>query len=139
MNTNTNTYSLFFDGCSKGNPGKAGAGAVIYKNDDEKETWSDSIFVGNQKTNNESEYTGLIIGLEEAVKMKIQKLHVFGDSELVIKQMNHVYKVKSENLLPLFNLAKQLEKQIAKIEYTHVFRHNNQRADQLSNEGLLKS
>jgi ribonuclease HI len=58
---NNTNYKLFFDGCSKGNPGLAGAGAVIYNND--QEIWSDSFFVGDKITNNYAEYSGLILGL----------------------------------------------------------------------------
>ena len=70
-------YVLFFDGCSKGNPGPAGAGAVIYHND--IEIWYDAIFVGKRETNNVAEYSGLICGLEEAVRQNIKQLSVKGD------------------------------------------------------------
>ena len=127
-------YLLKFDGCSKGNPGLSGAGAVIYKNG--VEIWSKSIFVGKNNTNNEAEYTGLIIGLEEAVNMGIESLDVEGDSLLVIKQMRGEYKVKSEKLLSLYIKAKLYEKMIKEIEYSHVYREKNIRADELSNLGL---
>ncbi len=89
-------YVLYFDGCSKGNPGIAGAGTVIYKN--EEEIYTETTFVGDYETNNVAEYTGLIIGLGYAVNNKIQKLLVRGDSNLVIKQMNGEYQVKSTNI-----------------------------------------
>ena len=127
-------YLLKFDGCSKGNPGLSGAGAVIYKNG--VEIWSKSIFVGKNNTNNEAEYTGLVIGLEEAVNMGIELLDVEGDSLLVIKQMRGEYKVKSEKLLKLYTQAKLYEKMIKEIEYSHVYREKNIRADELSNLGL---
>ena len=129
------TYKLYFDGCSKGNPGKAGAGAVIYKNN--MEIFSISIFVGEKETNNVAEYTGLLIGLKEAVKLGIKDLVVNGDSQLVIKQMKGEYQVKAPNLIKLFTEAKQLEKEFEKITFNHVYRTENKRADQLSNEGLL--
>ena len=129
------TYKLYFDGCSKGNPGKAGAGAVIYKNN--MEVFSISIFVGEKETNNVAEYTGLLIGLKEAVKLGIKDLVVNGDSQLVIKQMKGEYQVKAPNLIKLFTEAKQLEKEFEKITFNHVYRTENKRADQLSNEGLL--
>ena len=74
MSDTNDTYSLYFDGCSKGNPGKAGAGAVIYKNN--MEIFSISIFVGEKETNNVAEYSGLVIGLKEAVKLSIKNLDV---------------------------------------------------------------
>jgi ribonuclease HI len=127
-------YLLKFDGCSKGNPGLSGAGAVIYKNG--LEIWSKSIFVGKNNTNNEAEYSGLIIGLEEAVNMGIDSLDVEGDSLLIIKQMKGEYKVKSEKLLNLYTKAKLYEKMIKEIDYSHVYREKNVRADELSNLGL---
>ncbi len=131
---NNNCYLLKFDGCSKGNPGLAGSGAVIYYNN--SEIWSKSLFVGKNSTNNEAEYTGLIIGLEEAVQMKIDSLQVEGDSLLVIKQMRGEYKVKSDKLIKLYEKAKEYEKMIGKIEYNHIYREKNIRADELSNLGL---
>jgi ribonuclease HI len=128
------SYLLKFDGCSKGNPGLSGAGAVIYKNG--VEIWSKSIFVGKNNTNNEAEYSGLIIGMEEAVNMGIDSLDVEGDSLLIIKQMKGEYKVKSEKLLKLYIQAKLYEKMIKEIDYSHVYREKNVRADELSNLGL---
>ena len=129
-------YCMMFDGCSKGNPGPAGAGAVLYANN--TEIWAKSIYIGERETNNIAEYTGLILGLNEAVRQNIRILTVKGDSELIIKQMTGRYKVKSENMLEMYERAKELEKQFDKIDYFHVYRHLNSRADALSNEGLAK-
>lgn len=129
-------YVLFFDGCCKGNPGPGGAGAVLYK--DGLEFWSDCSFVGKNVTNNIAEYTGLILGLNQAAKVGIKQLTVNGDSQLAIKQMTGVYKVNSENLIELYKTAKQLEKSFDSISYNHVYRKDNKRADELSNDGLLK-
>jgi len=128
-------YVLFFDGCCKGNPGPGGAGAVLYK--DKIEIWSDSIFVGKKVTNNIAEYTGLIIGLKQAIKVGIKNIKVNGDSQLVIKQMTGNYKVNSENLIELYKIAKQLEKSFDSISFNHVYRKDNKRADSLSNDGLV--
>jgi len=136
-NNNNNNYLMYFDGCSKGNPGKSGAGSVIYEND--CEIWSSGFFVGNNQTNNYAEYYGLICGLEEAVKRNINYLTVKGDSLLVIKQMKGEYQVKSENLQNLFQQAKDLEKNFEKIEFIHVLRKYNKVADHLSNVGLLSN
>ena len=127
-------YLLQFDGCSKGNPGKSGAGAVIYNF--ENEIWGKSIFVGNKNTNNEAEYNGLIIGLTEAKNMGIKNLHVEGDSLLVIKQMQGEYKVKSNKLLDLHKQAKELANSFETITFNHIYRNNNKRADELSNLGI---
>ena len=129
-------YKLQFDGCSKSNPGIAGAGAVIYKFNEEI---SNKIkFVGNNETNNVAEYTGLIIGLKEAINLGITKLIVEGDSMLVIKQMKGEYKVKSSNLINLYNEAKELAKMFEFIVFSHIYRENNKRADELSNIAISK-
>jgi ribonuclease HI len=129
-------YKLQFDGCSKSNPGIAGAGAVIYKFN--KEICYKTQFVGNNETNNVAEYTGLIIGLKEAIKLNIKSIYVEGDSLLVIKQMKGEYKVKSSNLINLYNEAKELEKQFEIILFSHIYRCQNKRADELSNLAISK-
>jgi len=129
-------HKLQFDGCSKSNPGIAGAGAVIYKFNNEISTKIQ--FVGNNATNNAAEYTGLIIGLKEAIKLGIKLLTVEGDSMLVIKQMKGEYKVKSVNLIDLYNEAKLLEKEFEYITFKHIYRENNKRADELSNLAISK-
>jgi ribonuclease HI len=127
-------YKLNFDGCSKGNPGLAGAGAVIYYFD--KEYWANYTFVGEKITNNHAEYTGLIFGLKQAKQLGIKNLKVEGDSLLVINQMKGLYQCKSENLMGLFNTAKEFEVYFDKIEYVHVLRNKNKRADELSNNAI---
>ena len=82
---NQSVYTLYFDGCSKGNPGKAGAGYVIYK--DNEEISYKSIYVGEKETNNKAEYMGIFEGLLYAVENDIKHIHVKGDSNLVIKQL----------------------------------------------------
>lgn len=127
-------FVLYFDGCSKGNPGPAGIGAVIYKNGEEY--WSSCKYIGNKKTNNESEYSALIFGLNYAIKQDIRYLSVCGDSLLVINQVNKIYKVKQPNLYELYEEVVDLKKQFDYIDFTHVYRKDNKRADQLSNMAL---
>ena len=127
-------HTLFFDGCSKGNPGRAGAGAVLYDVNG-AEVFAESVFVGHVATNNEAEYAGLILGLTEALKRGITELHVRGDSQLVIRQMQGKYKVNSPNLVPLHQSATTMASKFAKIDFEHVYRDKNQRADALSNVG----
>ena len=138
QNTDAKVYPisphiLNFDGCSKGNPGFAGIGAVIYK--DREEIWCGSKFIG-VKTNNYSEYSALIFGLQQAIQMGIEHLNVLGDSLLVINQVNGVYKVKSEDLRELHEEVNDLKKHFKFIEFNHVYRENNKRADELSNIAL---
>ena len=127
-------YLLRFDGCSKGNPGLAACGAVLYQND--IEIWSGSKFLGYNETNNYAEYMGLIIGLQKAVELNIKELAVEGDSLIVIKQMNGQYKVKSSNISELHKIAMNLKKKITIITFNHVYRENNKRADELCNNEI---
>lgn len=127
-------YCLKFDGCSKGNPGPSGAGAVIYRND--SEVWSRSIYVGDKETNNVAEYSGLILGLNKASELGIREMLVIGDSELIIKQMKGEYKVKSLNIMDFYLRAKRLATLFDEIQYQHVYRKDNVRADELANIGL---
>ena len=129
-------YRLQFDGCSKKNPGLAGAGAVIYKYS--KEIWSGCLFVGTNATNNYAEYSGLILGLEKAIELNIKVLHVEGDSLLVINQMTGKYKCNSENLIEPHNKAKELVAKFDSINFVHIFRNKNVRADELSNKAVIE-
>jgi len=128
-------YVLKFDGCSKGNPGLAGAGAVIYYKNEEY--WSSSKFLGEHLTNNQAEYHAVLIGLENATRLEIHELLVCGDSQLVIKQMDGEYSVKSSALIELYERAKQLETKFTNITYKHIYRSENRRADELANISLL--
>ena len=128
-------HTLYFDGCSKGNPGEAGAGAVIYYNDDE--IWASSVYVGDKETNNVAEYTGMIIGLTEALARNIYHLSVKGDSMLVIKQMKGEYKVRCPHLKELYSRANQMASQFTTITFDHIYRNMNTRADELSNDAIL--
>jgi ribonuclease HI len=130
----SNEYVLYFDGCSKGNPGLGGAGAVLYENNEE--IWGSSKLVGEKVTNNVAEYSGLIIGLQEAFIRKIKKIIVRGDSQLVIRQMKGEYKVNSKSLENYYTEAKILEKYFDNIIFQHVYRDKNKRADELSNMAL---
>lgn len=127
-------YILYFDGCSKGNPGPSGIGAVLYNN--HNEIWSDSKYIGDNRTNNEAEYSALIFGLEEAIRLKISTISVCGDSLLVINQINGLYKIRNHKLIPLYEKIMLLKQQFTYIDFNHIYRENNKRADQLSNLAL---
>jgi ribonuclease HI len=127
-------YKMQFDGCSKKNPGLSGAGAVIYKYD--KEIWSGKLFISENATNNYAEYAGLILGLQKAIDLNIKNLHVEGDSLLVINQMTGKYKCNSQNLIEQCNKAKELATKFDNINFVHIFRNKNARADELSNNAV---
>jgi ribonuclease HI len=130
-------YKLYFDGASRGNPGIASYGGVIYNEED------DEVLTYRKKmprvaTNNVAEYNAILAGLRHAVGLKIKELDVYGDSNLIIKQMNGEWKVKNERMKTFYNACKKLEKHFDIISYTHVYRENNKQADALANEALDK-
>jgi len=124
-------FKMNFDGCSKNNPGLAGAGYSIW--DETKEIYFGYLFVGENATNNHAEYAGLILGLQQAIEFGIKRMIVEGDSLLVINQMTGKYKCNSPNLIELYEKAKELVKQFEELHFNHIFRNKNKRADQLSN------
>jgi len=127
-------YVLYFDGCSKGNPGPAGIGHVIFKNG--VEHWTAYKYIGDKRTNNEAEYCALILGLQSAIDLGIKSLSVCGDSLLVVNQINKIYKVKNPKLAKLYDEVVKLKTHFDYIDFNHVYRKDNKRADQLSNLGL---
>ena len=130
---------LQFDGGARGNPGIGGAGAVIYSDDKfENELWSGCKFVGSSVTNNQAEYAGLILGLRECISREYNRIHVEGDSMLVIKQMKGEFKIHHASLQILWREANAIIKEIPKdrITYTHIPRSKNKRADKLSNDAM---
>lgn len=133
LNDKLPTYVLRFDGASKGNPGKAGAGAVLYKND--VEIWSTSRYLGNQ-TNNYAECFAMTLGITEACNREIKNLVVEGDSMLVINHLKKKWKVNNKNLKNLYlSIEKTLER-FDNISFKHIYRNYNKRADELANIGV---
>lgn len=124
------------DGGARGNPGPAGYGVVI-KDNTGKKVAGLSEYLGHQ-TNNFAEYQGLIAALEYAVAHGPKALKLVSDSELMVKQIKGIYKVKNETLQELHARAKQL---IAKLDWfsiDHALREHNQEADRLANEAMDK-
>jgi ribonuclease HI len=124
------SFKLYTDGSSRGNPGPAGIGAVI-KDPKGVKLKEVSIAIG-PTTNNVAEYLALIIGLTEALLLKIDDLRVFLDSELLVKQIKGEYKIKREHLKPLLLHIKYLIKKFKKIEFNHIMREENREADRLA-------
>lgn len=128
---------LYCDGGSRGNPGKSAGGAVLY-DEKKKEIGRQGTYYGIQ-TNNFAEYSGLIDGMNLALKKDITELSVYLDSNLIVEQMNGNWKVKNANIKPLFEKAKYLEEQFQFVKFQHVFRHKNKIADSIVNEVLDKN
>lgn len=129
-------WTLFIDGASRNNPGHAGAGVYLLK--DDMPSFQKGFYLG-YKTNNQAEYLALLLGLFHAKEhlAKVDTLYIMSDSELLIKQMKGVYRVKNLPLKQLFDIAQELLKG-ARYTLCHVRRENNVEADALANTGIDK-
>ena len=129
-------YTLYFNGCCKGVPvGPGGCGAILYCNG--IDIWGKSLYVGPSTTKYTSEYTGLILGLEEALSIGIENLVVKGDSRLIIKQMfRKEYQLETDDLFSLFQKANELTNQFSEISFRHIYRNENKPAYELANYGV---
>lgn len=127
------------DGGSRKNPGAAAIGVVIF-DEERKKLESYKECIGNT-TNNVAEYKALLKALQLAAKHTRKEVHIFMDSELIINQMNGVYKIKSADMLELFQKVKDYERAFTKVVYNHVPRENKFQAmaDKLVNEALEES
>ena len=132
-NTMSDTTTMHIDGASRGNPGKAAYAVVLARPGLPVIEEADTI---GTASNNVAEYTALVEGLTLATELGVKKLHVYSDSELMVKQMNGEYKVKNEDLRELYEEACRLRKQFEKVTITHVRREQNKRADAIGNEAL---
>jgi ribonuclease HI len=127
-------YQANIDGGSRGNPGPAAYGVVI--RDGRGEIVARLKKYIGQNTNNVTEYFGLIAALDYAQTHGIRALRVESDSELMVKQMRGQYKVKSEDLKPLFERAKKMSQTLESFRIDHVYREQNREADALVNQAL---
>jgi ribonuclease HI len=129
-------FSLYFDGASRGNPGPASLGGVIYDSlKEEKINYKKAIGVA---TNNYAEYQALLVGIKVCIKYDIKEVNIYGDSKLVIEQVKGNWKVKSDTLRPIYlEIKKHITPEyFTKITFNHVRRHLNKRADELANVAL---
>ena len=132
----TKQLDIYTDGGSRGNPGPAGIGVVIM-NSDGLVVEKISEYIG-ETTNNQAEYNALILGLQEARFFKAKSVHCYLDSELIVKQLNGQYRVKNQNMKPLFALVQSLIKNFEKVKFKHIPREKNEEADKLVNVALDK-
>lgn len=121
------------DGGSRGNPGPAGYGVRIQRDDGTIVELKESLGIA---TNNVAEYSGLLAALRWAAQHGVSTLHVRADSELIVKQMKGVYRVKNPGLLPLYEEARALARRIGRVTFEHVRREFNKDADRLANEAM---
>ncbi len=125
---------IFSDGGARGNPGPAGCGVVMMDEED-RIVGKFKKYLGEQ-TNNFAEYSGVILGLEEAKKMGVSEVDFFLDSELAVKQLNREFKVKNEELGKLFIRIYNLEQGFKRVTFSHVPREMNKLADELANQAM---
>src|SRR6195256_6604197 len=124
------------DGGARGNPGPAGYGVVI-KDESGRTVASLSEYLGHQ-TNNFAEYQGLIAALEYAIQHGPKALKLISDSELLVRQIKGIYKVKNATLKDLHGRAKELIAQLDWFWIGHALREQNRDADRLANEAMDK-
>ena len=127
-------YQANVDGGSRGNPGPAAYGVVV--RDPRGEIVARLKKYIGKNTNNVAEYFGLIAALDYAQNHGIRALRIESDSELMVKQMRGQYKVKSEELKPLFERAKKMSQMFESFRISHVYREQNKEADALVNQAL---
>lgn len=127
------TCIIHIDGGSRGNPGPAAFGFVI-----KREGHPDLLANGmiGRTTNNVAEYTGLIEALKKAAELGESDVLVRSDSELLVKQMNGIYRVKQPHLISLYQEACSLAERFDRIRFVHVYREQNTLADRLCNDAL---
>lgn len=131
-----NEAKLYADGGSRGNPGESAGAFVICKTDDSVVEKS-GIYLGTA-TNNQAEYKALIKGLDRAYELGIDKLQVYLDSELVVKQLNGQYKIKNNELVPLHKMVKDKSAKFGSVSFSYVPREMNKLADAEVNRILDK-
>lgn len=130
-------YIVQADGGSRGNPGPAGAGAIV-RDERGSTVFTVSEFLGTT-TNNVAEYTAIVRALEgltDVAGSQDATIRVEMDSELVVKQMRGEYKIKHPNLKPLAERAKELTRAFKSVTFTHIRREKNKDADALANEAM---
>jgi ribonuclease HI len=127
---------LFCDGASRGNPGPASIGVIAYKEKD----FSDIVFTISKaigkETNNVAEWTALLSGLKKCKELSIKDIKIHLDSELVVKQMQGIYKTKNPELIKIKQEVDLLKPSFSNLEFIHIPREKNKMADKLANQAL---
>lgn len=127
---------IYTDGAARGNPGPAGAGAVLCTSEGQP-CGTVCRYLG-ETTNNQAEYQALKLALEEALKLGAHTVDVRADSELMVRQLNGEYKVKNQGLKPLFREISAMLSKFERWTIEHVRREHNKEADALANEAIDK-
>ena len=134
MSDNPLHLTAHIDGGARGNPGPAGAGAIL-TDPQGRIHYQGGVFIPHA-TNNVAEYTALLTALQAAAKLGARGLDVASDSELLVCQMTGRYRVRNEGLRPLFSKAQQLAEAFETCTFRHVRREQNVEADALANRAM---
>ncbi len=126
---------IHIDGGARGNPGPAAAGVVIQNAQNSQYLHEAGYFLG-RTTNNVAEYQGLLHGLKNAADLGAESVQIHSDSELMVRQINGEYRVKSAHLRPLHDEAQSLLNHFAHWTIQHVCREQNKLADDLANRAI---
>jgi ribonuclease HI len=127
-------WLLMIDGAARGNPGEAGCGAVIF--DPAGRAVRELCRYIGHATNNVAEYEALLLGLEEAVRLGAKALRIESDSQLLVRQLNGLYRVRDGKLIQLHQKALHLLRQLKACRIIHIGRENNRLADRLANRAI---
>jgi ribonuclease HI len=130
----TKKVTIYTDGAARGNPGPAAIGVVIFDESNNKIA-EISTHIG-VATNNQAEYLAIIAGLEKVVSLGYKNVIVKADSELVIMQINGLYKIRNTALRPLYQKVVQLTGALENVLLTYIPREQNADADALANRAL---
>jgi ribonuclease HI len=130
----SDVLEIFTDGASRGNPGPAAVG-VVFRQKGGPQLAEHCEAIG-KATNNVAEYQAVVCALEHAVRWRVGRVHLYMDSELIVRQLTGVYRVKSPDLRPLFQQTVFLSKQLREFRVKHVKRAQNAHADHLANKAL---
>lgn len=133
---NMKLFDIYIDGASKGNPGPAGVGVIICQ--DGRVLKNISNYIGNT-TNNFAEYTALIYALQEALIITADELNINTDSQLLYRQLKGEYKVKSANIIGLYNQALHIMSAFKKVSINHIPREMNRGADKLATQAVRQA
>jgi ribonuclease HI len=133
--------TIYTDGGSRGNPGRA-AGGIVFCNEKDQIFKKYSEYLGDNLTNNEAEYLAVIFALKKFKHLfgkkiaKISEIELKADSELLVKQLNGKYKIIDEKIQSLFIQVWNLKLDFKKVKFSFIRRNKNKEADLLVNEAL---
>jgi len=134
LTTSTRNITVYIDGASKGNPGDSGIGFIIY--DDRRQVLEKGCQYIGKTTNNVAEYTALLYAQKRAKELSAENVQIYTDSQLLARQMNGIYQVKSPNLKPLYEQARLLKSEFKQFSIQAVPRDKNRDADNLANKAI---